>query len=222
VIAAALIAAITRRAPAWFCLALATLPPLVIALASLDKPLLLPRYLVFTLFAWTLLAGAALSGLRRIAADVLVVGGLLLIALPGQVAARATTRYNQPDYPLMARVLRQRVRPGDAIIMPAASGIRVRIGLQVYLPARFWPHDVLATRSPAAAAELDSPECDPAACLGAPPRLWVACVRACTDPLTPYPAEFAAIVRARGYVEDRGWQVPGGAIALYTPATSRS
>ena len=224
VIGVALLGAFRSGAATVLCLATALLPVVVLALVSPGLPLLLPRYLVFTVLGWVLLAGSTLSRFgRREAAAVLI--GIVTLGLPAQVQLRSTIKYNRPltpDYRTIARIMEHEIHPGDAIIVPTAEGIRFRTGLRVYLPAGDWPRDPLATGSPADAATLDAPECVPATCLGSPARIWVGCVGACTDPLASIRPETASMMHRRGYVAERVWHVEKGAITLYSLPSHRT
>ena len=217
--------------------AFALLPPVVVLVVSLHTSLMRPRYLLFTLAGWALAAALALSpgqvgrprdelsgarsagvgtgtpgqGRRAALAAFLAVA---LLSLPQQLDQISTTRNGQPDYRTMAAVLAPLTRPGDAMVFPQAHGIRFRIGLNAYLPAERRPADVLASATPADAAALDSRPCDPAQCLGTPPRLWIGCVGPCSDPLGSITADQRRVIAERGYRTARRLTVPGGAISL--------
>jgi len=192
-------------------LAIAVVPALVLVTVSAWLPLVRPRYLLFTLVGWALLAGAAVGGRRAVA--VVAVALLAAAVVPSQVALWRPVRPGQVDTRAMARVLGGQERPGDAIVVPTDRGRRVRVALAAYTAAR--PRDVLVVRSAAAAGALDARECRPGTCLGTPPRLWVACVGACRTPLEGLRPETAAAIRSGGWVACREWPVTGGSLALY-------
>jgi mannosyltransferase len=216
VIGLGLLAAFRHRGASLLCVALAIVPIVLVVLVSFEQPLLRSRYLLPTLLGWVLLAGVALSRYGKAEAAVLLLA-ILALGLPDQLELRSKTLNNdQPDYRAIAEIMEGAVREGDAIVMPTERGVRFRIGLQVYLPAEARPDDVLATRSPEAAAALDSWECVPATCIGSPDRVWVGCDRACPDPLSGLKDETAHALKEKGYVPEHVWQVEGGAISLYT------
>jgi len=222
VIGLALLTAFRSREAGWMCLALAIVPVVLVILISVELPLLEPRYLLFTVIGWVLLAGATLSRYRgpEAAAALLAVGGL---AVPTQLAAReATKNDNQPDYDAIAEVLEGEVREGDAIVMPSERGIRFRIGLEAYVQDEARPDDVLAIQNAADAAALDSRECQPVTCFGSPRRMWVGCDRRCANPLSGLKRETAKRLEGLGYRRKRVWRVDGGAISLYTRPRSPS
>jgi len=214
VIGVGLLAAFRRGVAGLLCTAIAVLPVAVFVVVSLEMPLLRSRYLLFTLLGWALLAGAALSRFGRWEACALI-AGIVALGLPAQFALRSETKNGQPDYRAIAQVMASGTEAGDAIIVPTDHGVRFRIGLQAYLPASSWPHDVLATSNPVAAAELDDLECRPATCFGSPPRIWVGCMGTCANPLAAIRPETASAIINRGYAPERTWRVKGGAIALY-------
>jgi arylsulfatase A-like enzyme len=215
VIGLGLLGAFRQRRASLLCVALAIVPVVLLLLVSLELPVLRSRYLLFTLLGWVLLGGATLSRYGKPEATAALLG-ISALGLPAQLEARSgTLNDSQPDYRAIARILEDRTREGDAIVVPTERGIRFRIGLNVYVPDDARPEDVLATRSPAAAAALDSWECQPATCIGSPRRVWVGCDRACTDPLSGIKSETAKALEERGYVPEQVWQVEGGAISLY-------
>lgn len=221
VIGLGLLAPFRGRGASLLCLLIALVPVVLILLISIEQPLLRPRYLLPTLLGWSLLAGATLARYGRYKTAVLLLV-LLALGMPKQLDLRSKTlNASQPNYEAIAAIMSDEVRDGDAIVLPSERGVRFRIGLEAYLPARNAPHDVLATRTPAAAASLDSWECIPATCIGTPARLWVGCDRSCDDPLSGLKPETAEIIQRQGYFPLRIWQVEGGAISLYSPAPDR-
>jgi mannosyltransferase len=218
VIALAALAVRRYRTASLFCLALAIVPVILVLLVSIEQPLLRPRYLLYTLIGWALLAGATLSRLRKAQAG-LALAVVLALALPSQLAVRSETlNHNQPDYRAISQIIETHLRRGDAIVMPTVRGIRFRVGLRVYLPARDHPTDVLRTRTAVASASLDASECAPATCIGSPARIWVGCdrERLCAhNPLSGLKPETARAIEAKGYVREHSWRVDGGAISLF-------
>lgn len=206
----------TRTREAWLCLALAVIPVALFLIVSLEIPLLRSRYLLFTIFAWLLLAGAAAGRLRPPLAAA-TVAAIAALGIPAQLEVRADVFVDQhgdqqPDYRAIAGVLEEQVRPGDAIVMP---GYRFRVGLDFYTDPVALPDDVLEVKSAAKVGEFDAKECRPAICIGSPERLWVGCAFECTDPLAAIRPETRSVIDAAGYEQVRAWAVKGGAIALY-------
>ncbi|RJK98059.1 glycosyltransferase family 39 protein [Vallicoccus soli] len=195
-------------------LAAAALPPLLLLLLSQVTPLWRDRYALVTLPAWALLVGAALARAGR-REGALALAALALLALPDQVDLRGPVRSGQPDFPALAAVLAERVREGDAVVVPTARGARMRQGLQAYLPPGAWPEDVLVREGAVEAGELDAVECDPATCFPdpLPPRVWAGCRRDCRDPLAALEPETARLLRG-AYEVERTWRAGAGAVSL--------
>lgn len=217
VIGLALVAVRADRRAGLMCLGLAVIPVVLILLVSLDIPLLRSRYLLFTIFAWLVLAGATLARLRYgpLAIAILVIAA---IGVPAQLEIRATVFVDQhgdqqPDYRTIGEVLDAEAEQGDAIVMP---GSRFRIGVGLYGDRQVELDDALVIEDAAVAAELDSRECRPATCFGTPDRLWVGCDHDCPSPLAGIRLDTAAVIAERGYELAQTWPVEGGAISLYT------
>ncbi|WP_088288130.1 glycosyltransferase family 39 protein [Kineosporia sp. A_224] len=187
----------------------------LVALSFTVVPLTSPRYLLFALPGWLLVAATATTDRRSAVALVALV---LVLGLPAQTRLRGDVWYDQPDYRRVAAILDDRARPGDAIAMTAWAPLRYRIGLRAYLSPRTRLDDVFAGEPAAAAATLDDLPCTPAAdCLGTPARLWIGCWRGCGDPLAALARDQAAAVRAVGYRRVEVWPVPAdGSLTLWT------
>ena len=198
VAAALIVLAVLAWAVAWreaaFMTALAVGPVAVVWLASQGSySYFFPRYLLFTVGAWAILAGIGLSKLdvRAAAAAVLVVA---ILGAGDQQVIRETGAHNWTyypggsggyymDYASAAAFVAPRARAGDGIVYQARerqdSWLMVGYGLQYYL-ARDMPNGVpvprelFIARTAAQAGTLYPEPCQqPAACLGAEPRIWV-------------------------------------------------
>jgi mannosyltransferase len=219
VIVLALLAASRHGGAGALCLAIALLPVAVLTLISVEVPLLVGRYLLYTVVGWVLLAGAALAraGIRESATALAV---LLVLGTPAQWEIRSATKNHQPDYRTMAQIMEGNMRAGDAVVMPRDRGWRLRMALQVYLPPSSRPEDVLETAGPAATGTFDGVQCENATCLGDPPRIWLGCLRQCDEPLSSYETGVSPALRelitSKGYRQERLWPVRNGAIAVYS------
>ena len=195
---ALIILAVLAWAVAWreaaFMTALAIGPVAAVWLASQGTySYFFPRYLLFTVGAWAVLAGIGLSRLdgRIGAAAVLIVA---ILGAGDQQVIRETGAHNWTyypggsggyymDYASAAAFVAPRARAGDGIVYQARehqdSWLMVGYGLQYYL-ARDMPNGVpvprelFIARTAAQAGTLYPEPCQrPAACLGAEPRIWV-------------------------------------------------
>jgi mannosyltransferase len=222
VAAALIVLAVLAWAVAWreaaFMTALAIGPVAVVWLASQGSySYFFPRYLLFTVGAWAILAGIGLSRLdvRTAAAAVLVVailgaGDQQLIRSPGahswpSFPAGAGGSY--PDYAAAAAFVAPRAQPGDGAVYQGAKHgqnfMMIGYGLSYYLSRDMpngvpFPHQLFVARPAAEAGTLYPQLCrHPAACLGAEPRIWVVGNRHQLNPYRAVTPGQAAVLRPR-------------------------
>ncbi len=216
--AALIIVAVFAWAVAWrpaaFATSLAVLPVATVWLVSQGAhSYFFPRYLLFTVAAWALLAGLALSKLDvRVAAAALLVFGILGAGDQGVI--REPGAHTWAAYPLngntgywdftgAARVIAAGEHTGDGIAYPGEP-IRwemIDYGVQYYLehdlPAGRVPREVFVARTAARAGTLYPVDCaDPAACLGQTPRVWIVNSGYLKRPYQYIPAGQAAVLSA--------------------------
>ncbi|SEO58368.1 glycosyltransferase family 39 protein [Actinacidiphila rubida] len=165
-------------------------PPLATYATAAQLHLFLPRYLLFTVPAWVLLAAVAVCRLAgpvtgRLAGQVptfrIAVGWVLAAAsvaalawsaLPGIREARGPI-LGEPDFRGVARIIKDGQQPHDGI---AFGGVMTeRRGMAYELRDDSGrPHDVLMARTPQQAGMYDAVECKhPVACLAKTDRLWL-------------------------------------------------
>ncbi|MGW5420364.1 glycosyltransferase family 39 protein [Streptomyces sp. NPDC003943] len=139
----------------------ALLPPVVTAATGEWLHLFLPRYLLFTVPAWTLLAAAGavrVAGLltvvgrgalwRRARATALVaaaVAGFVVLTLPALRSVRQDIP-TEPDYAGAARLVKAGQRPGDGIVFHRSFNSRLAMAYQLREGTR--PADILMKRAP--------------------------------------------------------------------------
>ncbi len=157
------------------------------------------RYLLFTVPAWAMLAGAGVGagagtpGRRGVRPALLLVLGAL--ALPTQWGLRAADAHDDYDLKGAAALVAADYRPGDAIVPPrgGASYLMVDLGLRYYLPRSDRLRDVFVRTDAVRLNDFFALECPvPADCLGPDPRVWVVAVGDSPDPyagLSPAQAE---------------------------------
>ena len=222
VAAALIILAVLAWAVAWreaaFMTALAIGPVAAVWLASQGAySYFFPRYLLFTVGAWAVLAGIGLSRLdgRIGAAAVLVVA---ILGAGNQQVVREPGAHNWPAYPVgpggyymdyasAAAFVARQARAGDGIVYQATehqdSWLMVGYGLQYYLARDMpngvrVPHELFIARTAAEAGTLYPEPCrQSAACLGAEPRIWVIGVGRQTSPYQAVTPAQAAVLRPR-------------------------
>jgi len=222
VAAALIILAVLAWAVAWrdaaFMTALAIGPVAAVWLMSQGSySYFFPRYVLFTVGAWAVLAGIGLSRLdARIAAS-----AVLIVAILGagdQQVIRETGAHNWTFYPVgsggyfmdyasAAAFVARHARAGDGIVYQARenqdSWLMVGYGLQYYLALDMpngvpVPRQLFIARTAAEAGTLYPEPCQqPAACLGAEPRIWVIGVGRQTSPYQAVTPAQAAVLRPR-------------------------
>jgi len=222
VAAALIVLALLAWAVAWreaaFMTALAIGPVAAVwAISQGSYSYFFPRYLLFTVGAWAVLAGIGLSRLdaRIGAAAVLVVA---ILGAGNQEVIREPGAHSWPSYPVgtggtyldyasTAAYIAHRARPGDGAVYqgPAhqQSWLLIGDGLQYYLamdmPAgRAAPRQVFIAHTAAQAGTLYPRYCrQPAACLGAEPRIWVVAAGRQKTPYRAVTTAQAAVLRPR-------------------------
>jgi mannosyltransferase len=196
----------------------ALVPVAGLYLISQVTPLYWPRYLLYTLPAWTLLAALTLARLSRPRA-VALLAVLIVLGYPAQVAVREIDGHSHADS-RAAGIIAANRRPGDAIaykLDDQPEPWEARDLIERYVPPGRRPLDVFALAAQRTGGHLLAPECrDLAACLDAadPPRIWVLRFGVQTDPLAGLGQPKEELLRAR-YRLEHLWLVKGLTVALY-------
>ena len=146
-----------------------------------------PRYLLFTVGAWAVLAGIGLSRLdARIAAAAVLV--IAILGAGDQQVIREPGAHSWASYPVgydgsyldyagAAAFVAPQAKAGDGIVYPA--WLMIGYGLQYYLARDMpngvpVPHELFIAETAARTGTLYPVPCKhPAACLGQEPRIWV-------------------------------------------------
>ncbi|MFD8369544.1 glycosyltransferase family 39 protein [Streptomyces sp. NPDC059688] len=199
----AVLARSPRRTPLLVCAVWALVPPVVVWLNSHgDVSYFRQVYLLFTLPAWTLLAGAGLTAVCRswkAAAAVLV--ALAVLTLPDQARMRQPFEHDAPvplDYAAAADVVRLHHQPGDAVVYDRESTWKLDGGVQYYLPRGLRMRDVFLSKAPGAIDQLYTLDCPaPARCLKGEQRVWLLTQGNDPDPLTAINQGQADALRAQ-------------------------
>ncbi|WP_369246552.1 glycosyltransferase family 39 protein [Streptomyces sp. R41] len=178
-IALALLARSPRKAPLLLCGTWALVPPVLVWLASHGEVSYFRHvYVLFTLPAWALLAGAGLSTVPRSRkATAALVAALAVLTLSDQKQMRQPFEHDAPvplDYAAAADVIKQRHQPGDAVVYDRANTWKLDSGVQYYLPRDLKMRDVFLSRTPTAINDLYPVECSaPVHCLKGEQRIWL-------------------------------------------------
>jgi mannosyltransferase len=228
VAAALIVLAVLAWSVAWrqatFVTAVAVMPVAAVWLASQGPySYFFPRYLLFTVGAWAILAGIGLSRLdARVA--VAAVAVVAVLCAGNQQVIRETGAHSWPSYPVgyggsyvdyaaAAKVVARHARNGDGIVYqgPAhhLSWLMIDYGVEYYME-RDLPHGVrpprelfIAETAAKAGALYPVPCLDPGACLGGEARIWVVASGYARSPYQAVTSPQAALLRPRyqvGYV----------------------
>ncbi|MEU2450286.1 glycosyltransferase family 39 protein [Streptomyces sp. NPDC012765] len=167
-------------------LPLVLLPPGLLMVISLFHPWYVDRYVLYALAGLALLAGARLATARGWWPWLLA--GVLLVAFGFWSVWLRTPESRKDDALAVAAAVRERARPGDAVVfMPARRREWLLSSPEVYGELR----DVALDRTPAASHSLQGTELPPERireALLASPRV-IALLDPAGQPLDPYPQE---------------------------------
>jgi mannosyltransferase len=195
----------------------ALVPLAALAAIAQFTPLFWPRYLVYTVPAWVLLAALTAGRLPRGRA-VAVLVTVALLGAPTQSSIRAADGHGQ-DSRKAGALIAGNYQPGDAIafsLLESAPWV-TRDVVSRYVPGQRRPRDVFAVSPQRTDGHLAARECaDLTACLDQadPARLWVVRLRTQTDPLHDVGAAKEDLLRSR-YRLANLWLVNGLTVALY-------
>ncbi|MFD9219231.1 glycosyltransferase family 39 protein [Streptomyces sp. NPDC060064] len=202
VIALAVVAPKKRRDALLLCAALAVLPPLVVWVASLgDISYFRFQYLLFTLPAWAVLAGAGLAAATtsRVAVTAALTA-IALLVLSDQHKLREEYAHHDDvptDYVGAAEVIMKYHRPGDAVVYNREGPAwMLDQGVRYYLPRGVKMREVFLATPAADNDELFPVYClEPARCLKDESRIWLVVPGNKPDPLDAVPASQAWVLR---------------------------
>lgn len=190
-----------RRAGVALCGVSAFAPPVVLwTLSHGDVSYFHARYLLFTLPAFALLAGAGVAGLARSRASLLgAVALFAVLTLPDHRVLRGPYAHDAggPDHRAAARIIEAGHRPGDGLVLDRATETgTLALGVRHHLSPRLNPRDVFLAETAAHRHDLLPADCPhPEICLGEEPRLWLVTGGHPTDPTAALPPRQAAALR---------------------------
>lgn len=218
-IALAVLARSPRKAPLLLCAVWALLPPVLVWLASHGAVSYFRHvYVLFTLPAWALLAGAGLAAAshswKAIAA---LLAALAVLTLPDQKQMREPFEHDAPvplDYAAAADVITQHHQPGDAVVYDRENTWKLDGGVQYYLPRDLKMRDVFLAKTPTAINDLYAIQCPvPVLCLRDEQRIWLLTQGAEADPLNAINPDQANALRTR-YEASMSESVTGMTVTL--------
>ena len=184
----------------------ALLPPIFCYASFPLLHLFLPRYVLFIVPAWSILAAVAAcrSGelVWRHLWPVTAVLAILVVAwvgLPDQRAVRASPVAGQPDFRGATTEIHDKLKPGDGIVYNdpfGASADLARQAVTYEMRDEPRPRDVFLRQTAAQRGWYAASECvDPKPCLGTAPRLWLIYTGFSRDPFAGMAADRASILK---------------------------
>jgi len=176
----------------------------------------LDRYLLFTVPAWAVLAGAGLGALRPRVLAVVGLAGVTLLGVQDQQRLRRSAAHEWTDERGAAKIIADSYRPGDGIV-PVRGDVKwmmLDFALDYYLPPTVRPTDVFAAGTAAQHGDFFTTTCArPVACLGSTPRVWVVVYGPADQPYRDLPADEARALTEL-YTPTRLSQVRGLTVSL--------
>ncbi len=204
------------RRPVAVFTAWALVPAVLLFAVSQVTSLWLPRYLLFTLPAWALLAATALNRTPLVRGVVLVTA-IALIGAPAQIQDRTAAGHGQGTS-AAAAILAANEQPGDGIVYAQSEpggGWVARDLVAHYVPADRRPRDVFLVRPPRSEGHLLAGECSALdTCLAGAPRLWTIRSGTVSDPIAGLGFDKERLLRAR-YNLFQTWTFQGLTLALF-------
>ncbi|MEU7300494.1 glycosyltransferase family 39 protein [Streptomyces sp. NPDC007189] len=220
----AMVACRERREAVVFCAVSAVAPVLLIwALSHGHISYFYFRYMLFTLPAFAVLAGAGLAAVARSRpALVSALAALAVVTAPDQQSLREPFGHywaGGPDFAAAAHTIEKYYVPGDAIVYNRTQEEALSLGVAYYLPRDLRLRDVFLAESPVDRDDLAALQCPvPSACLRGEKRIWLVVSGNETDPLNGLPADQAAALRA--HYRPYGAERPSGlTVALLVRAS---
>jgi mannosyltransferase len=213
------LSAMSLRPPVQVATLWALVPTAGLAAAALVTPLWVPRYLLFVVPAWALLASLALRRLTVLRGLVAVLG-VAAVAVPAQQAVRTVYGHDFASRDI-SLVVRSHRMPGDAVLFgPFDNGDQrtSRDAFMRYLDPGERPADKLMVKAPRTGGTLGAQECpdrEVPSCFGAPARVWVIRKGSYQNILQNIGKAKEQLLRT-SFVQSQTWSVKGFTIALYT------
>ena len=214
------LAALSMRPPAQALTLWALVPLAGMAVVSLVMPLWVPRYLLFVLPAWVLLAAMALrklTVLRGLVAVLLLAG----LSVPTHLALREGGGHELASRDI-SLVIRANQLPGDTVMFGPFANSDQRTSRDAflrYLDTGRRPEDKLMVQAPRVRGSLGAQECPDAevpACFGKPERVWVVRKGALEDNILENIGVAKEQLLRVDFVQSEVWRLKGFTVALFT------
>jgi mannosyltransferase len=183
----------------------AVLPPIFCYLSFPVLHLFLPRYVLFVVPAWSILAAVAAcrSGelvwrhLWPLTATVAILA-VAWVGMPDQRAVRVSPVAGQPDFRAATTAIHDGLRPGDGIVYNdpfGGSADLARLAVSYEMRDEPRPRDVFLWQTGLERGWYAASECaDPKPCRATAPRLWLIYTGESPDPFTGMAADRASLL----------------------------
>ncbi|MGA8116851.1 MAG: glycosyltransferase family 39 protein [Actinocatenispora sp.] len=210
--------AVSYRHPAIVYTAWAMVPAVVLFAVGHYTSVWLPRYLLFTLPAWVLLAAITLDRVPLVR-GLLVVAAVALVSVPAQMTFREPTGHTQ-DTRAVATIIANNEQPGDGIIYGTEDPGGAWVGRDIvthYLAPGSRPKDLLVVQQPRSNGKVLAIECkDASKCLGSSTsRIWIVRLGTVKDPLHDLGGTKEAALRT-SFQLSKTWRPTGMTLAVLT------
>lgn len=209
------LAGLARNRVSVLAASIALVPAAALFAVGAVTPLWQPRYLLFTLVGWVLLAAATLER-RTVGGAVAAVACLAAISVPAHLLTR-TPQVRLQDTKAAAALINRDFQAGDGIVYgerDRGPGALNRDIITHYLPPERRPKDLLVQRPMRTDGWMVASECpDVAACIGSTARIWVLRLGDYPDPIGELDGAKTDILR-RDYTVTNTWQTTGLTVAL--------
>lgn len=209
---------VSYRHPALVYSAWALLPTVTLFIAGHFTSVWLPRYVLFTVPAWVLLAAGTLDRIPLVR-GLLVVAAVGLVSLPAQITIRGDAGHDQDTHKL-ANIIANNEQPGDGIVYGTddpGGGWVGRDTVAHYLSPGSRPKDLMVTQPQRTKGKVLAIECkDAAKCLSDKvTRVWVVRLGSVSDPLRNLGGSKEEALRT-AFQTSKTWHPAGLTLALLT------
>ncbi|PZS11142.1 MAG: hypothetical protein DLM55_02480 [Acidimicrobiales bacterium] len=192
--------------------AIAIMPSVSLYIMSFVSPSWVPRYVIYTVIPWCLLAAAAAATTRWRTIVVFVL--VAIIGIPTYSYLRLPISHDQPDYRAAMRVISENYRAGDTMVYEPREAWKVRPEVRYYL-RKDRPRDVLAVSSSKQNNSFHTYECQkPRSCLRGISRVWVFRPSKHDSALDDY-VDLTPETLRQDYFVDKTWHPGTSTVALY-------
>jgi mannosyltransferase len=204
----------------------ALVPPIFCYVSFSVLHLFLPRYVLFILPAWSILAAVAACRTGQVVwrhlwplTAIVVVAVVAWVGLPAQGIVRESPVDGQPDYRGAITMVHDKLKPGDGIVYNDTFGQLsdlAREAVAYEMRDEPQPRDVFLRQTAQERGSYSASECvDSKQCLGSAPRLWLIYTGYSPDPFAGMSPDRVALLKL-GYSVAQTYRFSGIRLVLLT------